>query len=214
MLMNGHVFPFLEVPPKRVRFRLLNAFNARFVNMQLWWMTAAPTASPWRRIHSATAFVAAKRAAGTAMVQIGTEGGFLPAPVVLNSPPVQPCPFIGVWTMWTPASPSTCCWPRRSGPTSSSTSTGCQARTSSSTPTPRRRSRGEIAENDYYPGNPNTHYHRPGFGPNTRQIMKFKVGQGRGDSQSFDDCPDCLDSPPSQRLCRYPAAAICQWTHG
>lgn len=36
MLVNGTVYPYLEVQPRRYRFRILNACNARFLNLQLY----------------------------------------------------------------------------------------------------------------------------------------------------------------------------------
>jgi spore coat protein A, manganese oxidase len=76
MLINGTCYPFLEVQPRHYRFRMLNGSQARFYNLQLYYADAtgneANLAKP-----------------GPRMVQIGTEGGFLPFPVALNSPPVQ-----------------------------------------------------------------------------------------------------------------------------
>lgn len=54
-LVNGKVWPFLEVEPRRYRFRFLNGANARFYNLKL---------DPPLR-----------------MVQIGVDGGFLRRPV-------------------------------------------------------------------------------------------------------------------------------------
>ena len=36
MMVNGTVYPFLVVQPKAYRFRILNASNDRFVNLQLY----------------------------------------------------------------------------------------------------------------------------------------------------------------------------------
>lgn len=57
-LVNGKVWPFLEVEPRRYRFRLLNAANARFYNLML------------------------EPAIG--MIQIGGDGGYLKRPVSVN----------------------------------------------------------------------------------------------------------------------------------
>ena len=35
-IVNGTVYPYLEVEPKAYRFRVLNASNDRFVNLQLY----------------------------------------------------------------------------------------------------------------------------------------------------------------------------------
>src|SRR3974377_1164639 len=74
ILVNGAVYPYLNVQPRRYRFRILNGSQARFYNLLLYVAdSSGKEASP---------------AAGPAFIQIGTEGGFLPAPVVENKPPV------------------------------------------------------------------------------------------------------------------------------
>jgi len=69
VLVNGKVWPFLEVEPRRYRFRILNASNSRFYHMTLQdaFPSGAPTGSP-----------------GLNFIQIGTDGGLLPAPVTLT----------------------------------------------------------------------------------------------------------------------------------
>ena len=59
MVVNGSTWPYLEVEPRRYRFRLLNGCNSRFLILQF----DHPGVEVW---------------------QIGAEGGFLPAPVRLN----------------------------------------------------------------------------------------------------------------------------------
>jgi spore coat protein A, manganese oxidase len=67
MLVNGRTWPFLKVEPRRYRFRLVNACNARFVRMGL---------------------VDAKSGAvGPPMYQIGMDGGLLDTPVKLLGQP-------------------------------------------------------------------------------------------------------------------------------
>ncbi len=63
-LVNGKVFPFLEVEPRKYRFRLLNACNARFLHMTLMDADDAQHLLPFHLI--------------------GTDQGFLPAPVVVQ----------------------------------------------------------------------------------------------------------------------------------
>ena len=58
-VVNGKAYPYLEVEPRRYRLRLLNGSNARFYSL---WLEGATGVVP--------------------LVQIGTEGSFLPAPVV------------------------------------------------------------------------------------------------------------------------------------
>lgn len=55
MLVNGKLYPYLEVEPRRYRFRILNGSNSRFFHLSL--------------------------SNGQAMTQIGTDQGLLAAPV-------------------------------------------------------------------------------------------------------------------------------------
>jgi spore coat protein A len=71
---------------------VLNACNARFLNLQLYEMdgsadgvTLAPVGAEFDPNFNPV--LAPTNAAGPPIYQIGTEGGFLPAPVVFNSPP-------------------------------------------------------------------------------------------------------------------------------
>jgi FtsP/CotA-like multicopper oxidase with cupredoxin domain len=74
MVVNGRTWPNLYVEPRRYRFRFLNGCNARFLILKLVADPLAPRpASPvllW--------------------TQIGTEGGFLPAPVSLGQLLISP----------------------------------------------------------------------------------------------------------------------------
>jgi spore coat protein A len=69
MVANGRTWPFLDVEPRRYRFRFLNACNARFLMLRL--VTGDPTIRP---ATSALPFW-----------QIGSDGGFLPAPAMLET---------------------------------------------------------------------------------------------------------------------------------
>jgi spore coat protein A, manganese oxidase len=64
ILVNGKLFPYLEVEPRRYRFRILNASNARFYHLSF--SNDAP-------FH-----------------QIGTDQGLLPAPVPLTEVEIAP----------------------------------------------------------------------------------------------------------------------------
>jgi bilirubin oxidase len=68
MVVNGKTWPNLDVQPRRYRFRFLNGCNSRFLILKL---VTSPLAI--RPASPALPFV-----------QIGTEGGFLPSPVVLD----------------------------------------------------------------------------------------------------------------------------------
>jgi spore coat protein A, manganese oxidase len=68
MVVNGRTWPHLEIEPRRYRFRVLNGCNSRFLILKtvadpLAVRPAEPVLPFW---------------------QIGTEGGFLPAPVMLD----------------------------------------------------------------------------------------------------------------------------------
>jgi spore coat protein A, manganese oxidase len=65
VLVNGKVWPLLEVEPRKYRFRMLNASNARWYHLTL--NEAAPDGSP-------------NGNPGPAFNIIGTDGGFLPFP--------------------------------------------------------------------------------------------------------------------------------------
>ena len=62
-MVNGMVMPYLEVEPRRYRFRMLNAANTTWFNLRL----------------------AASSKPGPSFVQIGTDLGFIPKPVTKES---------------------------------------------------------------------------------------------------------------------------------
>jgi len=66
-VVNGAIYPFLQVEPRRYRLRLLNGANSRFFNL-FFNLAKHPSDIP-----SLVTFH-----------QIGTDGGFLPNPVALN----------------------------------------------------------------------------------------------------------------------------------
>src|ERR1700728_4534510 len=63
MLLNGKLFPYLEVEPRKYRFRVLNAANGRFLHLTL----NDSQSAKLQTFH-----------------QIGTDQGLLPAPVALQ----------------------------------------------------------------------------------------------------------------------------------
>ncbi len=95
MLVNGAVYPFLNVEPRRYRFRVLNACNSRFMNLCLYVRDNSTEGITLQQFSFETdpnqtpaiPVLRPTNDAGPAIVQIGTEGGFLPAPAILNSPP-------------------------------------------------------------------------------------------------------------------------------
>jgi len=85
ILVNGKVWPYLNVQPCRYRFRILNGSNARFYRLRLLQVdpvTLRPITGPG----------AVGQLPGPAFYQIGTDGGLLNTPAVLNAPgnPLSP----------------------------------------------------------------------------------------------------------------------------
>jgi FtsP/CotA-like multicopper oxidase with cupredoxin domain len=105
-LVNGVAYPKLTLDPKTYRMRLLNGANDRFFNFQ--WYTADPLqgagdsevalkpnellAAQTDPVVSPTPVDANNSAAGPDWIEIGTEGGFLPAPAVVDGQ--QPTTYI------------------------------------------------------------------------------------------------------------------------
>ena len=114
-LVNGTAYPVLKVEPKAYRFRILNADNDRFLNLQLhqavsngdvWNGTTLNNNGDAGEIHTVPSDKSRTWPAGWPtpdvrdggipdpsylgpnMIQIGTEGGFLPAPVVWKNIPI------------------------------------------------------------------------------------------------------------------------------
>ncbi|USK69886.1 multicopper oxidase family protein [Peribacillus asahii] len=70
ILVNGKVWPFLEVEPRKYRFRILNGSNARFYRIRL--------------------------SSGQNFVQIGTEGGLLEKPITVSQIILAPAERVDV----------------------------------------------------------------------------------------------------------------------
>jgi len=102
-VVNGTAYPFLEVEAKAYRFRILNAANDRFFNLQLYVADPNVITADGRTLTEVkmvsadgTPGLPADWAPGVPdptlkgpeMVQIGTEGGFLPKPVVIPNQPL------------------------------------------------------------------------------------------------------------------------------
>ena len=105
-IVNGVAYPKLTLQPKSYRFQVLNASNDRFWNLQ--WYLADPNqgngktevalkpdelaAAQTNPDVSPTPVDANNDAAGPDWVQIGSEGGFLPAPTVVDGQ--QPMTYV------------------------------------------------------------------------------------------------------------------------
>ncbi len=179
MLANGTVYPEVQVQARRYRLRILNACNARFLNLQLYVdagvgtdgitlnpKTLIPTNAPY---NPSTA--AGVNLAPFSCRVIGTEGGFLPKPV--NVPlniPFNPVLFNGSLLL-APAE-------RTDVIIDFTGYDGQKLILYNDAPAPF-----PIGDprNDYFPGAPkNPTITTPGFGPNTRQIMRFSVIPAQG----------------------------------
>jgi FtsP/CotA-like multicopper oxidase with cupredoxin domain len=108
-LVNGTAYPYLELEPKSYRFRILNACNDRFVNLQFYVADDAVTTADGRTLTEVKMVPAVLTPGfpegwpidsreggapdpitmGPSFIQIGTEGGFLPAPVVVPNQPID-----------------------------------------------------------------------------------------------------------------------------
>ncbi|TAK33725.1 MAG: hypothetical protein EPO21_12010 [Chloroflexota bacterium] len=97
-LVNGTAYPYLVVDPKAYRFRMLNAADDRFFNLQLYQADPDVTTADGRKNTEVKMVPSADgreggipdpSTAGPSFIQIGTEGGFLPAPIVLPNKPVE-----------------------------------------------------------------------------------------------------------------------------
>ena len=178
-IVNGVAYPTVTVEPKSYRMRILSAANDRFFNFQ--WYVADPTAG----IDSEVTLNAAQNdpnifpipdtsisAPGPDWIQIGTEGGFMPAPVVIDGQ--QPTTWITAPTRFdvgkvgkhslllAPAE-------RADVIVDFSQFAGKTLILYNDVPAafPAR-----VASYDYYNGAPNI---PPGYGPNTRTVMQVKV---------------------------------------
>jgi spore coat protein A, manganese oxidase len=180
ILVNGGVYPVASVPPKRVRFRMLNGSQARFYHLNLY----AEASTPGE---------ANLNAPGPTMYQVGTEGGFLPAVAV--HPNGIPCPLD----------------PNADDPTAIADGpfnlllapaeradvvidfngkAGSTFILFADAPAPFP---GGDSRNDYFTGDPDQTAFGgapttlPGFGPNTRTLMKIVVSAGTGDAVGTSD---------------------------
>ena len=208
-LINGTPYPFLSVLRQAYRFRILNASNDRFFNLQLY--CAKSNGTMWNISSGALVDANAGEvnmvpavetagfpntwptdgraggvpdptASGPSMIQIGTEGGLLPAPAVITNQPVgylydrrnivvlnvsDKALFLG------PAERADVIVDFSQVPTSCS---NIILYNDSPAPVPAFDPR-----NDYYTGDPdNTNMGgapstQPGYGPNTRTLMQIRV---------------------------------------
>ena len=140
-IVNGVAYPTTTVEPKTYRLRMLNAANDRFFNFQ--WYVADPNqgngktevalkpyelAQAQRDPNVSPTPVHNAETAGPDWIQIGSEGGFLPAPTVIDGQ--QETTWVTDPTRFDfgNVDQHSSSWLRRSEPTSSSTSPSSPAR--------------------------------------------------------------------------------------
>jgi spore coat protein A len=153
VLVNGTVYPYMEVEQRRYRFRMLNACNARVLNPRLVYAKS-------NVIGSVDSTEPSPNAVATSFLQIGTEGGFLPAPTVLSLKAVGPHVVLA------PAERSDLIVDFSNVPA------GSVLILYNDAPAPYP---GGAAVFDHYPQNPKTPTSIPGFGPNTRTLLQVRV---------------------------------------
>ena len=176
MLANGTVYPQTTVEARRYRLRILNACNARFLNLQMYVADGSPNGITLG--NAGIPLNAAARNGATANKQgkptsnflvLGTEGGFLPTPAIVPNG----VPFNG-----TAAGGSLLLAPAERVDVLFDFSAHAGQRVILYTDAPSPFPMGAPI-NDYFPGlnnkNPVNAITPPGFGPNTRVIMRFDV---------------------------------------
>jgi spore coat protein A, manganese oxidase len=167
MLVNGTAFPYLEVEQREYRFRMLNACQARFLNPRLMYakgITGADSTEPTNQI-------------GPAFIQFGTEGGFLPHPVMLNGPSQGRL-------IMAPAERADLIVDFRNVPPGSILILYSDA--------PAPFPSGDDGY-DFYAGNHDSPNVMPGYGPNTRTLMQIRVKARVGAFDKIVTLPDTME---------------------
>ena len=210
-VVNGTAYPYLDVEPKAYRFRVLNASNDRFLNLQLYvaadkttpttpdttgTVLCDPTptdptvctevkmvpvsAAPANQFADTPSGIPDPTTKGPDWILIGTEGGFLPKPVVVPQQPIgynlDPAYFaFGIVNQYSLFLGSA---ERADVVVDFSQYAGKTLILYNDSPAPVPAG---AAPYDFYTGNgnqmdgggaPNT---QPGYGPNTRTIMQIRV---------------------------------------
>ncbi|MDH4197170.1 MAG: hypothetical protein OEW05_07185, partial [Candidatus Aminicenantes bacterium] len=209
--VNGTAYPYIEVEPKAYRFRILNAADDRFFNLQLYVADPAVVTADGR-INTEVKMVPAVATSGfpdgwptdgreggvpdpatrgPAFIQIGTEGGFLPEPVVLPNQPVDwnwdqtnfDFGNVNKGTLFLGTAE------RADVIVDFSTYAGQTLILYNDSPAPFP---AIDKRYDYYTGNPDqtdtggTPTTQPGYGPNTRAIMQIRVAASAATSYNLD----------------------------
>jgi len=186
MLVNGTAYPTVTVEARRYRLRMLNACNARFLNLQLYVANGSPNGGITLDMNgnpTNTPFVNAATKSPT-WLQIGTEGGFLQKPAKVPSN----VPLVAVFGPNGEVDPSLVQKSLLVAPAERpdllidfSGYEGQSVVLYNDAPAPFP---GGGPETDYFPGlnngNPVNTTTPNGFGPNTRVLMRFDVVPAQG----------------------------------
>jgi len=193
-VVNGTAYPVLKVGRKAYRFRILNACNDRYLNLQLYLADPAhPTEvkmvpavqhagypADWPT-DGRVGGVPNPHTSGPAMIQIGDEGGMLPAPVVLPNKPIDYVYNRRDITVLNVSTHTLLLGPAERADVIidfSKVPSGAKVILYNDAPAPVP---GFDPRNDYYTGDPDqtstggAPTTLAGYGPNTRTIMQFKV---------------------------------------
>jgi spore coat protein A len=178
-LVNGEAYPYAQVEPRRYRVVILNGSQARFYNLNLFYESKTNPGEP------------DLKKAGPAFIQIGSEGGLLPAPVVLNNPPVL-MPYLPDDTV-NPDGPYNLLMAPAERADLIIDFSGCQPGDKlilyNDAPAPFP---GGDTRNDYFTGDPDQTANggapstKLGKGPNTRTLMEIRVVPLKGTKDPYN----------------------------
>jgi len=221
-VINGTAYPYVTLQPKKYRFRILNACNDRFVNLQLYQAdtTATGYISPDTGFPTEVKMVPAvppqsswpagwgmpdgrdggwpdPTLRGPAMIQIGTEGGLLTAPALIKNVPIDYDYNRRSVVVLNVLQHSLYMGPaeRADVIVDFSKFAGKTLILYNDAPAPVP---GFDPRYDYYTGNPDFTVNGgapstlPGYGPNTRTMMQIRVAAGADSSAPVDDYDPAL----------------------
>jgi len=199
-MINGTAYPVLEVDPKAYRFRILNAANDRFFNLQLYVadpsvitcdgrrdtevkMVDAKVTEGWPAdwpVDGREGGVPDPATAGPDWIQVATEGGFLPKPAVFANQPITWVTDVTLFNAGNVDKHTMLLAPAERADVVLDFSQYAGKTLILYNDAPAAFPAGD-PRYDYYTGAPDmtdtggTAGTRPGFGPNTRTIMQIKV---------------------------------------
>ena len=238
-IVNGTAYPTITLEPKAYRLRILNACNDRYLNLQLYQAdpavttvdgrsntevrmipaSAGPTIpSYWPMMDGRAGGVPDPLMAGPNMIQIGTESGFLAAPVELRNTPIgynynrRDIVVLNVQEKTLFLGPAE----RADIIVDLSAFAGKTLILYNDAPAPVP---AFDTRNDYYTGNPDqsdtggTPSTVAGYGPNTRTIMQIVVGSSTSDPFVFS-LPALQAALPAAFAASQPAPIVPEAAYG